>query len=342
MAGDNTVKMKKVWDVSKQLELIKGESASGWTAGTDVTALTTSTTHKTGANSISYAKSGTTVTTGTISKTSLVKNGNLFALHKMKAFINLSSLADVASVDIVIGTDASNNNVYRTLDTALSTGFNELDFDNDSPTSVTGAGINWYNINYVAVTVNFDAVGNTLTDILVDTIQLYKIEESGGSVSSNIKITGPLGLKSASESVSVVGANFDSSSGANKVFEIAPIWTNHVEETLADVTNETNATNFYFIDFDGYKHGALQIEIDAGAVDTTTVTFEMSIQDDGTAAASATYQDVTSAFFGVASITADNILIIDTPIAAKFFRVKTVTAGGNNDADYTLFWKKLY
>lgn len=179
--ADNTVKFQKVWDISDQLELVKGESATGWTGSTDVSNIATSTTHRTGATSLSFDKDGTTETTGIISKTLKNKNANLFALEKLRALINLSSLTDIASISIRIGADSSNYNLYTVTDTDLSTGWNELIIDCDSPTSVTGNGINWYSIGYIAVVVTFDAAGDTLTSILVDSIEFFRAEKVGGS-----------------------------------------------------------------------------------------------------------------------------------------------------------------
>jgi hypothetical protein len=46
--------------------------------------------------------------------------------------------------------------------------------------------------------------------------------------------------------------------------------------------------------------------------------------------------------FGVASVTADDFWVAKDAMMFKYIRVKTVTAGGNNDADYTLYHKKGY
>ena len=134
---------------------------------------------------------------------------------------------------------------------------------------------------------------------------------------------------------------YDSGTDSFKQFEVSPLSSHHVEETLADVTNETNATTYYYVDLDGYKFFSLQIEIGA-ATDTCTVTIEATNQDDGTAAASCVYQDVTNDLFGVASVTADDFWVAKDAMMFKYIRVKTVTAGGNNDADYTLYHKKGY
>lgn len=126
--------------------------------------------------------------------------------------------------------------------------------------------------------------------------------------------------------------------------EIDPLSEHHVEDTLADVTNETSGTNYYYIDMDGYKYDGIQIDTSGTTpVDTLTITVEASLQDDGTAAASCSYDDVTLDWFGVASwVDQDVFLQLDEVIVAKYIRIKTVTAGGNNDADYTIYNKRLY
>jgi len=131
---------------------------------------------------------------------------------------------------------------------------------------------------------------------------------------------------------------------SNRGEEIDPISSHHTEETLADVTNETSATNYYYMDMDGYRYFSIQCETSGTTpTDTLTVTIEASNQDDGTAQASAAYQDVTQALFGVANwVDTDFFVFQDTPIAAKYVRVKTVTSGGANDADYTIFAKRSF
>ena len=188
--ANNTLKASKVYDISSQLDLDNAEAINSWTGGTDVSNIATSTTHVTGSKSISFDKTGTTLTTASISKIiggENGKNGNIFAIQRLMLQLNLSDLTNVASVSLIIGTDVSNNNVYTTADTALSTGWNELKYNCDSPTSVTGSGVNWYEIKYVQVKVTFDAAANTLASILVDTIYLFKANASG-SASANVNI----------------------------------------------------------------------------------------------------------------------------------------------------------
>lgn len=135
---------------------------------------------------------------------------------------------------------------------------------------------------------------------------------------------------------------YDSGTDSFRGFEVNPLSEHHVEETLADVTNETDGTFNFFVDMDGYKHFSLQ-SILSGGSGTVTLTILASNQDDGTAAASATYIDVTNLLFGVANTTASAMWLADTVMSFKFLDIRIVAAtGGSNDGDYTLYFKKLY
>ena len=137
-------------------------------------------------------------------------------------------------------------------------------------------------------------------------------------------------------------AGYDWSAQNIRTAETDPISTHHVEETLAAVTNGADDTYYYYWDMDGFKYFALQATLSGGS-GTCTVTVEATIQDDGTAPASCTYVDVTNDLFTVASITASDMLIADTVNPFKYVRTKVVAAtGAADDADWTLYLKKLY
>ena len=139
-----------------------------------------------------------------------------------------------------------------------------------------------------------------------------------------------------------INAGFDYAGNFNRVSEVDPLSSHHVEETLADVTNGADDTYYYYFDMDGFQYWATQATLSGGS-GTVTVTVEATIQDDGTAPASCTYVDVTNDLFGVASITASDILAADTPQAYKYVRIKVVAAtGAADDADWTLYNKKMY
>lgn len=136
-------------------------------------------------------------------------------------------------------------------------------------------------------------------------------------------------------------AGYDEETDANNVFVInqesnkyAPLYQN-------SVTNETNDTTNRPLDVQGYNEVIVHFE-KTGGTDTVTLTVEGTAQDDGTALASCAFVDITQygttcyTAAAAASFTVDAILHIDVS-ALKGINVKTVSTGGANDADYSVF-----
>jgi hypothetical protein len=140
------------------------------------------------------------------------------------------------------------------------------------------------------------------------------------------------------------GLSYTTATQSDRVEEIDPLSSHYVGETLADVTNETDATNYYYMDMAGFKYFSVDVNTGGTApTSTLTVTIEAGNQDDGTAPASIFYTDVTQDWFGVASVVdTDFRWEMDTPKAIKYVRIKTVTAGGGNDQDYAIYAKRMY
>jgi len=142
---------------------------------------------------------------------------------------------------------------------------------------------------------------------------------------------------------------YDPSSDSWQHYIVNPehAWTQ--QATLADVTNGTDNNPggvYYYVDFDQYRYGALQLALDCAA-GTVTATVEATAQDDGTAQVSCAYEDVTNDLFGVASLVAaagaaSDMWVIDTPFPVKYIRVKIVAATGGNTGDWTLYWRGVY
>lgn len=114
--------------------------------------------------------------------------------------------------------------------------------------------------------------------------------------------------------------------------------------TLAEVSDGTDGTYYYYVDMQGFRKLALQLILDGGS-GTVTATVEGTVQDDGTVASSCTYVDVTSAAYGTDSYIDDEVLIDDTSFFSNFryVRVKVVASTtGSNDADWTIYSRKVY
>jgi hypothetical protein len=129
---------------------------------------------------------------------------------------------------------------------------------------------------------------------------------------------------------------------SNRSEEIDPANQWYEYSTLAAVTNGTDGTYYYYIPMAGYMRLDMQAEL-SGGTGTVTLTVEGSIQADGTAPASLTYQDVTNLAYGSASFTATNMLIDNTQLfgAFNYVRVKIVAAA-TNTADWTIYIKKTW
>ena len=223
------------------------------------------------------------------------------------------------------------------------------------------AGANGDAVSAFATATTLTVTGLPFTFAATDIVSIRQVPNAGGENIQDTLFTDVADFSVSGTTITVANAAFvatdvfivgftngirsyDSSTDSKKGFEVSPIWNQHVEETIVDVTNETDGTNNYFVDMDGYNSLNLQLVISGGS-GTMTVTIEASAQDDGTAAASVTYVDVTNDVFGSASFTASTFLLDDQKVlgGAKFVKIKTVSStGGANDADITVYAKKLY
>jgi hypothetical protein len=138
-------------------------------------------------------------------------------------------------------------------------------------------------------------------------------------------------------------AGYDWTLNALRKQEINPLSEQYAPDDLVD-NNISVATNYHYIDMAGYRYFSIQGETSgATPTDVLTVTVEATNRDDGTAAASCKYQDVTNTLYGVASWVDTNFFAIsDTPTAFKYVRVKYTVSGGTNDANLTLYIKKMH
>jgi len=142
---------------------------------------------------------------------------------KLHYWVYLSSLTDVSKVSLVIGTSSSHCITFETADTSLSTGWNELEYDCDSPTSTTGNGCLWGNVDYISMFVTFDASTDLLADMRWDAVTVYnplKAQLVGSSVTVGIVDTelpaaGTLSDNTSTPTCPAVGAYLMAHDGTN-------------------------------------------------------------------------------------------------------------------------------
>ena len=88
---------------------------------------------------------------------------------------------------------------------------------------------------------------------------------------------------------------------AQQSIELSPLSEQYVGEVLVSGAALISGTTYYYLDMAGYRKSAVQIEVDDIQAGSVELTYEGTLQDDGTAAASCSYQDITNDVFGIGS-----------------------------------------
>jgi len=195
-----TDKTRYEQSVRYEVILDDGEDYTRWadigltTAGS----IANSTTHITGAKSISFAKTAGNVAAyilRNISSAGMDLNG--FASEGNLFFsIYLSSLTNVVSVNVRLLEDTSNYVTMSVLVADLAVGWNHLKVACNKSVQ-TGTGVDWKSVHKLAVGVTFSAAGNTLTGILVDSIraQIPSANVEFEAFVDNVNVSGSFALK---------------------------------------------------------------------------------------------------------------------------------------------------
>ena len=113
-----------------------------------------------------------------------------------------------------------------------------------------------------------------------------------------------------------------------------------------------DGTTTYYWDMNQYKFNGIQIDDTPGAAGDNTYVVSGSWQDDGTAAAAASYKPNMTNWFGFASVTsaqitadaAAGVLEWDTPTTARFIRMVVTRAndGAATDGAWDIYRRKTY
>jgi len=140
---------------------------------------------------------------------------------------------------------------------------------------------------------------------------------------------------------------YDSGTDSQKIYDVNPLNSQYVVNTIAEVTGKaTGTTYYYFVDMNNYKHLFLHWLI-TSADGTDTLTIFGSADPDAayvseTTVPSGDWIDITSALTGSASFTATNSLLVDTALPVSKLYIKIVRAGGTGVGAWTIHAKKMY
>lgn len=138
----------------------------------------------------------------------------------------------------------------------------------------------------------------------------------------------------------LINSTIDTLLDAVQITNVSPLSGEWVASQLASETSAAAATYEYYIAMNGYKGHALQLI--TAATSGITMTVEGAIAAAGTAASAASYKDITSSLYGVASLTAADILADGEGAAGAFtfLKVKMVIASGT--PDFVIMESRLY
>jgi len=140
--------------------------------------------------------------------------------------------------------------------------------------------------------------------------------------------------------------SYDASNNATRVSVINRDSDKDTYDTLASLTNIAASTSGQlYIDIEGYKRVGLQCNVSSGTVGSIRLAFEVSVQNDGTAAASCTYFDVTESTVDLITGTTSNADYVNTDclitfsnlVKAKYLMVSYITDGAGSDQDLTIY-----
>ncbi|MCK5019702.1 MAG: hypothetical protein KAS32_21770 [Candidatus Peribacteraceae bacterium] len=162
-----------------EIILDSGEDKSRWSdlLG-NVENIVSGTEHITGSRSISFDKVAGVSADAYIIRPLDVMNGmglDAFSSEgQILSSVYLSSITDVSSFNIALlmssGTD---NAVYYSVPaTDLSTGWNHLKIDCASYATISGCGVDWGKVKYLAAGVSFDSASDTLSSVLLDGVRI--------------------------------------------------------------------------------------------------------------------------------------------------------------------------
>ncbi len=122
--------------------------------------------------------------------------------------------------------------------------------------------------------------------------------------------------------------------------EINPLDTRDVPSILADgATVADNTTVDFYVPMSHMKGLSIQWEPNDG---NFTLKVYATNEDNGTALAACNYVDVTNAWFGAASFTADAFLLFDTEMCEYGIHIEVVRASVGSAATHELFARRNY
>ncbi len=241
------------------------EDHTDWTVLSDSTTnKADNTTHVTGASAVSFDKAAAGETYAGITDTINALNLSEFAGQGvLNLHVYLSTIADVVSVEIRLGTDAANQNIWIKPVIDLFAGWNMISIPLGACQADLGNGWDDAAVTFATVLVNFGAAGDTLVGIIVDMLSV----QSAKAVSIQVAV------EDVSQAEDAPHTSGD---------KVVP-WGTIRRENVHDPQNLAGATGDYQIPSTN-SEGVLRAQAQQHfSIDDCNVTTDWSVLDDATA-----------------------------------------------------------
>jgi len=155
------------------------DATTGWVAGTDSAITLNTTTFQQGTGALNLAKTGTSGTTGSMSKTTTSLD---FTSKSFSVLINIQTLADLVAsgtaISLRFGSDSSNYFQFDVAIGSLVAGINIIQFTSATATSTTGAPVITA-CDFTEIIFNVDLAADLMAagDFIVDDIKLASTDD---------------------------------------------------------------------------------------------------------------------------------------------------------------------
>lgn len=254
----------------------------------------------------------------------------------------------------------------------------DVSTDSSGGGSAAGGGLSTYyakpsGTNADATSAYASATTLTITGLpytftKYDIVEIKQVPNAGGAGAQDTSFTDVADFSVSGTTITVSGATFAATDEFIVTFALPPKSVDEANDakrqeiinrdtdkdtsdTLLALTNIAQSTTAYgYLDVENVDYWTLQCETSgATPTDVLTLTIEATCQNDGTAAASCAYHDITEMVYDYITGTTSNASYVDADCVLgmnqaskfKYIRIKYATsAGGGNDADLTVYTTK--
>ena len=236
----------KNFDIAESSFLVDAfDATTGWSASTDGALAVNTSTFKEGTGSMSVAKSGTTTTACTATKTITARDmsgkvGLLWVYIDDATTLTAIDVGAAGNNNITLGTaGTTDTNVYN-MGTGLVVGWNLVRFTVDSPDTTAGAGADETLIDTVRIVFKSDATGDTWAagKVIVDHLRILTPRALSNIIPQQQLIDGNFTINLTTTS----GLEFYDELYGDSTEPLEPTTSPTNKEILARIRNMTNPT----------------------------------------------------------------------------------------------------